>query len=409
MGENKDGKAFAVSSISPTVITKIGRNSLQELRNFHQIELDEEYLGFWDRYGIDREYGGFMPNVDADGNYTSTDKAMYYQGRGIWVFSYLYNHFGKNDRHLEAARLCKDFIYKHCRKKDSSWISLVNREGKPVKEWSNIYGDMYVVLGLSEYYKATGDETTLDIARETAHSINTRILSPAYQHLKTGGYTAGHKPGVKRLGTWQHFLGSLTSFARYKNDYGIEMMARMCVRNIMERHYHPDSGLMYEYLDDLFQPFGVDSQQENRFVSGWHSIQSAYMCMDEALRTGNTKIFHEAMEMGRSTLKKCWVDGDRGGLVDLPYPEAEPLPPETGESYSGAMDDALVFCLLAVEHTHSPWAVSWFDKIFTHGYTKPERWKRSCLLHHPRRLFFCIEILDRMIARNGRVSNFCDT
>jgi hypothetical protein len=38
---------------------------------------------------------------------------MYYQGRALWVFSYIYNHFGKEDRFLKAARLTRDFPREH--------------------------------------------------------------------------------------------------------------------------------------------------------------------------------------------------------------------------------------------------------------------------------------------------------
>jgi len=351
MGEDKDLKDYGTARISPTVVDKIGDRTLRELRDFHQKELDEKYIAFWDKQGIDWDYGGFASFLDDKGNYTLDRKEMYWLGRGIWVFSYLYNHFGKNERHLKAARMAKDFIYKNCRDENGYWVSIVDRQGKVLQGSFNIYGDMYVSLGLGEYYKATGDEEALKIAVETAYGVNKRIVSPDYQHL--AGHGSGHEPGTKRLGTWQHFLSALTPLARYSHDEGIELIARMCVRNILERHYRPEYGLAFEHLDDMFQPFRPDPLGNHRWVSGWHSIQAAWMCMDEALRTGNRKMFVDAMELGRMTLERCW-------------------------------------------------------KVFTHGNKKPDRWRNICLLHHPRRLFFCINILDRMIARGGRVSNFLE-
>jgi hypothetical protein len=72
------------------------------------------------------------------------------------------------------------------------------------------------------------------------------------------------------------------------------------------------------------------------------------------------------------------------------------------------MDDALIWALLAIEHTHAPWAVDWFNKIFKTSYEYPERFVRNCLLHHPRRLFLVKQMLDRIIARDGRVSGFLE-
>ncbi|MFC1539745.1 AGE family epimerase/isomerase [Candidatus Latescibacterota bacterium] len=402
MGQDSDNKDYGVASLSPTVVDKIGNFTLQELRDYHQKELDEQYIALWDKYGIDWEFGGVIPYWDENGNFTSDIKEMYYLGRALWIFSYLYNHFGKNERHLKAAKMTKDFTFKYCRDENGYWISEVTREGKFVKGSFNIYGDMYMVLGLTEYYIATGDEEARDIAIESAHGVNERIVSLDYQHL--GGHGSGHEPGTKRLGTWQHFLSTLTPLARETNDYGITMIARMCVRNIMERHYRPEYGVAFEYLDDMFQPF---ERNTHRTVSGWHSIQAAWMCMDEALRMGDKRIFMDAMEMGRLTLEKCWAEGEKGGLVSISNPEARPV--ESNDyAPSGATDDAIIFTLLAIEHTHAPWAVYWFDKVFAHGQKHYDLWKRSCLLHHPRRLFLDIEMLDRMIARNGRVSNFLE-
>ena len=405
MGEDRDGKDYGTAILSPTVVDKIGDHTIRQLRDFHQRELDEEYIPVWEKHGIDWEYGGFMPYWDESGNYTTTNKEMYYMGRGIWVFSYLYNNFGKNKKHLEAARLCIEFIQKYCRDENGYWISEVTREGKLVQGSFNIYGDMYVCLGLGEYYKATGYDWAKDLAIETAHGVNERIVDLDYQHL--AGHGGGHEPGTKRLGTWQHFLSVLTPLSKYTNDVGVGMIGRMCVRNILERHYQPDLGIAFEHLDDMFQPFRPYQVTNHRAISGWHSIQAAWICMDEALRLGHTKMFMDAMEFGRMTLEKCWVDGEKGGLVSISNPEAKPVEPNA-YAPSGAMDDALIFTLLSIEHSHAPWAVYWFDKVFTHGYMKPDRWKRTCLLHHPRRLFYCIDILDHMIARKGRVSSFLE-
>lgn len=405
MGQDSNDNNYGTSKTCQTTVSEIGGRTLAELRDFHNRELEEEYIALWDTGGIDWVYGGFIPRWDENGNFTTDEKQMYYMGRGLWVFSYIYNHFGQRERHLKASRLCRDFILNYCREKSTGyWISKISRDGKTVIEGPyDIYGDMYVILGFTEYYKATGETNLLDIAIETAHGINERIVSPEYQHLQA--HKEGYEPGTKILGTWQHFLSALTPLARVTQDYGVEMMARMCVRNIMERHFCQEYGVFFEYLDDSFMPYRPEAGRDLRNISSWHSIQSAWMCMDEALRLGNQKMFMEALEMGRLTFEKCWREGEDGGLIGLDYPEQNIADSSDSPSW-GRLDDAMVFALLAIEHTQAPWAIYWFDKIFTHAYKKPELFSRTGLLHHPRRLFCCIEILDRMIERNGKVSDF---
>ncbi len=409
VGENARNEQYGSSTVSNTRIREIAGKSLEDLRDFHRRELFEEYIALWDKSGIDWEYGGFFPEANLEGDPDKvTDKEMYYQGRGLWVFSYIYNHFEHHERHLKAARLARDFLVKNCRDEKGHWTSKFTRDGKTLEPSYNIYGDIYMVLGLGEHYKATGDKESLSLAVESAYGVMERVVSPGYQHLH--GHGASHEPGTKRLGTWQHFLSALTPLLRYTQDEGVDNIARMCVRNMLERHWRPELGVAFEHLDDRFEPFQPDPLQNHRVVSGWHSIQAAWMCMDEALRRGHTGMFVEALEMGRMTLEKCWVDGKRhSGLVSLRHPEQPAQEPATIRGIArGALDDALVFCLMAIEHTHSAWAQKWYAKVFTTGHRNPERWRRRGLLHHPRRLFFSIEILDHMIARDGQVSEFLD-
>jgi mannose/cellobiose epimerase-like protein (N-acyl-D-glucosamine 2-epimerase family) len=409
VGEKQNGGDYPVHTSSETRITKLAGMTLTELRDFHVNEIEKVYLPMWNDKRIDRQYGGVRPYLRADGSYQRDNKEMYYLGRAIWTFSWLYNNFGKRKDHLDIAEKTIGFVYKYGRAGKGVWNSEFTREGKVTLGSFNIYGDMYVVLGLGEHYKATGNRESLDTAIETAHSITERINSPSYMHL--AGHGAGNEPGTKRLGTWQHFLSVLTPLARYsKGDYGVEMIARMCVTNILQRHWHPELGVCFEQLNDQFQPYPPDSTRNNRNIHGWHSIQASWMCMDESLRTGSKTNFMTALEMGRQTMETCWVEknenGDSGVYIN-PSPETKPVIPKGGSIW-GAMDDAMVWALLAIEHTHAPWAVDWFNKIFLTSYEHPERFVRNCLLHHPRRLFLVKQMLDRMIARDGRVSGFLE-
>ncbi len=407
MGEKQDGKDYGVHPTSETRITKLAGRTLEELRDFHIKEIEKVYLPMWDDRRIDREYGGVRPFLKTDGSYQDPNKEMYYLGRAIWVFSYLYNHFGKRKDHLEIAEKTIDFIYKYARDDRGYWVSELTREGKVLRGSFDIYGDIYVVLGLGEYYKATGNEKAREVAIDTAHKVTERIVSPEYMHL--AGHGPGNEPGTKRLGTWQHFLNALTPLCRYTGDYGVEMMARMCVNNILYRHWHPELGVCFEQLDDLFQPYPPDSTRNNRGISGWHSIQAAWMVMDDSLRTGNRTNFMTALELGRCTMDKCWLEKDENGesgLDSIANPEAKPVIAKGSTAAWGAQDDAIVYALLAIEHTQAPWAVDWFNKVFKVSYDHSERFVRNCLLHHPRRLFLVPQMLDRIIARQGRVSDF---
>jgi len=391
------GKKYEVAALSTTVVDHLAGMSLQQLRDFHQRELDEDYLGYWEDHGIDWEYGGVQPYRELQKGmpYLAKHyhlKQMYFQGRALWMFSYLYNHFGQNERYLEIARHTKDFIYQYARNNDYTWASELTPEGRVLQKYSDIDGDFYVALGLAEYYKATGDEEALDTALKTIYAANKNILAPDFMFY--GAWDSRvYEPGTKFLGIWLHFLNTLIPVAELAGDERVEKMAAMCVRNILEHHWRPEQGAFVELLDQNFNPL-----RERHHDSNWHGVQSAWMCMWEALRIGDQDIFMDALGMGRKQLRRAFPEFEE---IDIKAP-IEELP------RWGPLEDYMLFCLVAIEHTHAPWAIYWFDKVFKFAYQRPDRFEQYDLLHQPRRLFFTIEILDRMIARNGRVSNFLE-
>ena len=72
------------------------------LHSLCQRQLFDEYLPFWERGGIDETHGGFMCYLYDDGSVENDRKDIWYQGRGIWVYSYLYNELDKQAKWLEV-------------------------------------------------------------------------------------------------------------------------------------------------------------------------------------------------------------------------------------------------------------------------------------------------------------------
>jgi len=78
--------------------------SLAELRQRLYDQLFQVLLPFWDKHGIDHQYGGLMCSLDYDGTLLNTGKNLWFLGRAIWVYSFLYNHFGNDPQYLEVAK-----------------------------------------------------------------------------------------------------------------------------------------------------------------------------------------------------------------------------------------------------------------------------------------------------------------
>ena len=84
-------------------IEKIAGMSPEELLKEYNNNLFDDFLPFMDQHVVDHEYGGFMCHTDRVGNNLNTNKRAWFDGRGIWVYSYLYNNFQQDPSYLRIA------------------------------------------------------------------------------------------------------------------------------------------------------------------------------------------------------------------------------------------------------------------------------------------------------------------
>ena len=96
-----------------------------------------------DKYVIDHELGGFMCTVDRDGTQQNSNKRTWYEGRGTWVYSYLYNKIDQNPKYIEIAQKSVDFIMKQNPLGKELMPSGYTKEGKPLRDRPDpvFYGD----------------------------------------------------------------------------------------------------------------------------------------------------------------------------------------------------------------------------------------------------------------------------
>ena len=85
---------------TPLIIDKIDAS---ELARFYRSELTENVLPFWLEHGLDHEHGGWLTCVDREGKLYSTDKSVWFQGRGTWTFAAAFRQIEANPKYLQAA------------------------------------------------------------------------------------------------------------------------------------------------------------------------------------------------------------------------------------------------------------------------------------------------------------------
>ncbi len=128
----------------------------------------EHILPFWERYSVDENYGGFITHIGRDGTLYRCDvKYTGMQGRMVYGLSLGYG-LGGNRTYLTLASSGVQFLIEHLwDKKFGGWYWSSDRDGKVRDNGKHSFGEAYAMLGLSEFYRATSDETALKYAEKT--------------------------------------------------------------------------------------------------------------------------------------------------------------------------------------------------------------------------------------------------
>ncbi len=281
--------------------------TLEQLRDEYHRYLFDDFLPFMDKYVIDHEYGGFMCDTDYDGTRADENKFDWYEGRGIWVYSFLYKHLAPDAKYLQVARRSLEFILKNEPDDDTLWARQFTREGKPLTGPDHeIYGDLFIAEGLTAYAAATGNPTHLDHAYRLVEKCWRIYDRPDYDPLIGRTYlgpTAPDFPGARIQGAWMVFLRLAAQMLVQRPDPEVEEIADRCVEALIEYHYNPEFQLNNELINhDLSRP-----QNEYRQLAyPGHTVEVSWMLLDEAVRKKNRTLFETAAARFRRHVDVAW-------------------------------------------------------------------------------------------------------
>ena len=143
----------------------MNRRYFKDLLDFYEKELDNT-LDFWYNHGYDKENGGFYTCLERNGNVFDTDKPVWAQGRGLWVFAKAYNFIKKDERYLKAASDAYEFIKKNCYDSDERMFFTVTGDGKHIQKRRYWFSESFAVVGSAELYRATNNIEHLKLKQE---------------------------------------------------------------------------------------------------------------------------------------------------------------------------------------------------------------------------------------------------
>jgi N-acylglucosamine 2-epimerase len=375
----------------------------------------DDVVPFWLRHGLDREHGGYLTALDRDGTVIDTDKSIWFQGRGAWIFATLYNTVEKRPEWLDAARSGIEFIRKYGHSPEGKLYFTVTRDGRPLRMRRYVYSESFAAIAHAAYARASGD------ARAEVDAVS---FFEAYLRYSFDGDRIAAKvnattrpmigigPLMIAIATAQEVRANLGDLAVGDRtctewiDFAIDRIERLFVK--------PE----HEAVMEIVSPDGeIIDHFDGRLLNPGHAIECAWFILHEAKIRGDRKLQSLGLTMLDWMWQRGW-DSEYGGLFYFRDLRGLPI-----QEYWHDMKfwwphcEAIIATLLAWKMTGEEKYNQWYQQVhdwsFSHfpdpeygewfGYLhrdgrisvqlKGNMWKGP--FHLPRMLWYCWKLSEK--------------
>jgi mannobiose 2-epimerase len=154
------------------------RRGIPDLRD----HLLTRILPFWERYSVDKDYGGFITHLARDGSITD-DSAKYLVMQTRMIYSLATGvSLGGPPQWLNLARQGAGFFLRHFRDPEhDGWFWSVDRQGSPTQADKRAYGHAFAIYGLSEYGRIAKDAQAIASASHTWSLVSERLWDAEHE------------------------------------------------------------------------------------------------------------------------------------------------------------------------------------------------------------------------------------
>ena len=261
-------------------------------------DLAARVMPYWYDTSLDREHGGYLLADDAVLPVVpATTKMLVSQARMVWGFAHAHlNGIRDPERdYLAAAEQGYRFLIAHFRDREhGGYYWLTDLAGARLDDRKFIYGQAFVIYGLVEYYRASGERAALEHAVDLYRTIQARCRDPVHggwrehaeadwQPLRRDGPVPFGIPGLKSADAHLHWMEALSELFAVTRDrkirisLGAPLQLGSAFREALQinARFHPRRpGRSVAFL-------GADwsrlAGQRYEFISFGHLVESAWL------------------------------------------------------------------------------------------------------------------------------------
>ena len=335
---------------------------LEEFAECYRRDLVERVVPFWFEHSLDQKCGGYFTCLDRDGTVYDTKKYMWLQGREVWMFSRLYNELEERQEYLDAAELGLDFIREFGKDEKGRLYFSLTREGDPFFYQRKPYAAVFYMLGLLEYFKASGDRNCLEESVEIFWRIVEWIERP---ELMDRPLLAG-QPAMSSLADVMVLASMAIELVQVEEDPRYYRVMEEAVAGA-KRHYDAERRLFVE--NAVIEETEVRKWPEGRFFNPGHSIEVAWFLLHLLEYVDDDKCRQIALDALEGSLEFGW-DREFGGLFYFMDIEGKPtLQLESSMKLWWPHTEALYALILAYDLTREERWLEWLERVDEYAYS----------------------------------------
>ncbi len=334
----------------------------QKIANKYKKELFKNVLPFWEAYSLDTECGGYFTCLDRDGAVYDTDKFIWLQCRGVWLFSMLYNHCEAKPAWLKIAKHGADFLLKYGADKQGDWYFSLDRTGRPLVQPYNIFSDFFAAMAFCQYGLATADSQYTDLAVTIYNNILRRKDNPKGRYNK-------QVTGTRSLHSMSFPMIMANLALEMEPLLPLEELNRIldvCVEEVMGLHLDKERGLLHEHV---LPDGGHLDCFDGRLLNPGHGIEAMWFIMDIGLKRNDQSLVQKTTDVILSTLEYAW-DKKYAGIYY--FMDADNRPPqqlEWDQKLWWVHLEALVALAKAYRATKRPECLQWFQLVHEYSWS----------------------------------------
>jgi mannobiose 2-epimerase len=390
-----------------------------ELRKQLKEELTGNILPFWMTHAVDKVNGGFYGAVTNDlAVHNEVPRAAILCARVLWTYSAAYRRLGAEE-YLSTAQWAYDYLTQVFWDQQYGGVYWsVDYKGNPVLDRKHQYAQAFAMYGLTEYYQATQDSQSLELAKTLFHLLEEHAYEPVYQ-----GYIEGSSRKWealedmrlsdkdlncrKSMNTMLHILEAYSNFMQVWDDTHLKAQHRALLQNFQEHIIDPKIDHFKLFFDDQWRSLSDR-------VSFGHDIEGSWLLWEAVEMQGDPSLRAQIRESVIRLANAVYQEGldDDGSLFHEASPEGLVDPGKEWWTQAEAMVGFYNAYQLTgqkhfaeaafrlwkyiqnkmIDRTHG----DWFKRLLQDGTPETDRYKAGpwdCPYHHSR---MCFEMLDRL-------------